>query len=254
MVQATQSEQGKTMEYDVSSFFQEYEKLVQEVNTLFESVQQQCPDEVTCSIGCCDCCYAMFDLTLVEAMYINQRFQEQLDEQSRTAILERANQADRQAYKIKRQAYKSRQQGVDPEKILQDIGRQKVRCPLLDESNQCLMYEFRPVTCRIYGIPMQIGGEVHTCSLSGFNPGQKYPTVFMDKIQDRLLDMSQRMVESLPTKHTRLAEVLVPLSMALLTEYDQDYLGLVDCSERPGAQKPMAEWTLGGPKGESDNG
>jgi hypothetical protein len=101
---------------------------------------------------------------------------------------------------------------------------------------------------------MQIGGEVHTCSLSGFNPGQKYPTVFMDKIQDRLLDMSQRMVESLPTKHTRLAEVLVPLSMALLTEYDQDYLGLVDCSERPGAQKPMAEWTLGGPKGESDNG
>jgi len=242
------------MSYDVSAFFEEYEGFVEEVDRLFESVKEQCPEEVTCTIGCCDCCYAMFDLTLVEAMYINATFREQLDEETRQVVLQRANRADRLAYKVKREAYRSRQKGEEPEKILEDIGRQRIRCPLLDDDDRCLLYAYRPITCRLYGLPMQIGQEVHTCSQSGFKPGEKYPTVFMDKVQNRLLDMSQRLVESLPTQHTRLAEVLVPLSMALLTEYDQEYLGIVEPQEQPAGQSPTAHWTLDGPKGEEDNG
>jgi hypothetical protein len=51
------------------------------------------------------------------------------------------------------------------------------------------------------------------------------------------------MVQSMPTKYDKLAEVLVPVSMALLTEYDDTYLGIVQPQEDIHSQ--ATEWTLG---------
>jgi len=47
----------------------------------------------------------------------------------------------------------------------------------------------------------------------------------------------------MPTKYDKLAEVLVPVSMALLTEYDEEYLGIVHPQEN--IQTQATEWTLG---------
>jgi Fe-S-cluster containining protein len=232
------------MQYDFHEFFSEYEKLCREADTLFQKVKQQCPEEVACDNGCTDCCYALFDLSLVEAMYINSAFQQKLDQAKRSEILKRADQADRQTHKLKYYIAKEQKKGKDTSEILQQAGSYRVRCPLLDDQGRCELYEARPVTCRIYGIPMAIGNETHTCSRSGFVQGGQYPTVYMDRIQERLMDMSRRLVHSIPTKHERLEEVLVPLSMALMTEYDEEYLGIV----RPSGQdsKKPNEWVLGG--------
>jgi len=232
------------MQYDFSEFFSEYETLRREADALFQKVWQQCPDEVACDNGCTDCCYALFDLSLVEAMYINFAFQHKLDEARRREILERADQADRQTHKIKYYIAKEQKKGKDTGEILQQAGAYRVRCPLLNDEGRCDLYEDRPVTCRIYGVPMAIGGETHTCSRSGFVQGGQYPTVYMDRIQERLMDMSRRLVQSIPTKHEKLEEVIVPLSMALMNEYDEDYLGIVKPSGNT-TSKPN-EWVLGG--------
>lgn len=238
------------MSHDFSLFFQEYEQFLLEIDKIFSNIQAQCPDRVLCQTGCCECCYALFDLSLVEAMYLNRKFKEILSAEQRDIILERANWADRQIVKIKRQANRSRQKGEDTDNILEFIGKQKVRCPLLTDENLCALYDYRPVTCRLYGIPMQIGQEVHTCSLSGFIPGHKYPTAYMEKIHKRLLNISQRMIASIPTKHTKLAEMYVPVSMALLTEYDDDYLGIVQSPVEKEKKENEMEWTLGDSEGE----
>ena len=34
-----------------------------------------------------------------------------------------------------------------------EIAATSVRCPLLDEENRCLLYDARPITCRLYGVP-----------------------------------------------------------------------------------------------------
>ncbi len=232
------------MQYDFHEFFSEYEKLCREADALFQKVKEQCPDEVACDNGCTDCCYALFDLSLVEAMYINFAFQQKLDESKRREILSKADQADRQTHKIKYYIAKEQKKGKDTGEILQQAGSYRVRCPLLNDEGRCDLYEDRPITCRIYGVPMAIGNETHTCSRSGFVQGGQYPTVYMDKIQERLMDMSRRLVQSIPTKHERLEEVLVPLSMALMNEYNEEYLGIV----RPAtstSNKPN-EWVLGG--------
>jgi Fe-S-cluster containining protein len=230
------------MQYDFHEFFSAYEKLRGEADKLFRKVREQCPEEVYCDNGCTDCCYALFDLSLVEAMYINFAFQQKIDEPKRREILERADKADRQTHKIKYYIAKEQKKGRDTEEILQQAGSYRVRCPLLNEDGQCDLYEDRPITCRVYGVPMAIGNKTHTCSRSGFVEGGQYPTVYMDRIQDRLLDMSRRLVQSISTKHERLEEVMVPLSMALMNEYDEEYLGI----QRPssGCGRPN-EWVLG---------
>ena len=58
--------------------------------------------EILCEKGCCDCCHAVFDLSLIEAVYLNYRFFLSLEKKDQEEILERANTADRQAYRIKR--------------------------------------------------------------------------------------------------------------------------------------------------------
>ncbi len=232
------------MQYDFHEFFSQYETLRREADALFQKVRQQCPDEVACDNGCTDCCYALFDLTLVEAMYINFAFRSKLSEPKRREILEKAEQADRQTHKIKYYIAKEQKKGKETGEILEQVGRYRVRCPLLDDAGRCELYEDRPITCRIYGVPMAIGNETHTCSRSGFVQGGQYPTVYMDRIQERLMDTSRRLVQSIPTKHEKLEEVLVPLSMALMNEYDEEYLGIVRPSAE-GSKKPN-EWVLGG--------
>ncbi len=235
------------MQYDFSPFYAQYEQLAQEAEQIFMTVQQKCPEQVRCYLGCCECCYAMFDLTLVEAMYINKKFNQNLPEKQKEEVLQKADEADRQAYRIKRQIYKQKQKGKDTDSILEDVGRYRVRCPLLTAENQCLLYAHRPITCRLYGIPMSMDGIVRTCAHSGFEQGGQYPTVYMEKIYKRLQDINQNLVQSIPTKHLQLAEVMVPLSMALLNNYDQEYLGLdFSHSKKAAASKGPAEWTLPG--------
>jgi len=127
---------------------------------------------------------------------------------------------------IKRQAYKSKTAGKNETEILMDIAAERVRCPLLNDDEMCDLYEYRPITCRLYGIPTSIGGRSHTCGKSGFVEGKQYPAVNLDAIQKKLYDISYEFVREIKTKYLKMADMLVPLSMAILTEFDEEYLGI----------------------------
>ncbi len=232
------------VDLDFTYFFLKYEELAKKCSSLFESMKSRYREEIKCKQGCVDCCYALFDLSLIEAMYINKKFYETVPKELQKKILSDADKIDRQIYKIKRWAYKERQKGVSEEKILEEVSKKKIRCPLLSEDNRCIMYEYRPITCRLYGLPLAVGKDVKVCPLSGFVPGGKYECVFIDKINQRLFEISAELVRSIPTKYTALNEVLVPLSMAILNDYNAEYLGIITCEQPPGPKGPS--WTLGG--------
>ncbi len=214
------------MNVDFEPFFKRYEALVIAADEAFQRVQAENTDEVRCSIGCSDCCHALFDLTLIEAIYANQKYRETLDPEKRAEQTERINRADRQIYKIKKEAFKQLEAGEDEEKIIHEMAGVRVRCPMLNDENRCDLYDYRPITCRLYGIPTAINGHSHTCGISGFEPGTPYPTVNLDAIHNSLLRISADFVASLKTRHVRMGDILVPLSMALLTNYNEEYLGI----------------------------
>ncbi len=214
------------MEIDFTAYFERYEKIKQQADEVFKRVQSQHSDCVKCRIECSDCCHALFDLTLIEALYINHHFNQKIPEARRDELLEMANKADRMIYKLKRKAFKAFESGTPEEEILAELAQERVTCPLLDSKNCCELYENRPITCRLYGIPTSIGGKGHTCGLSEFKPGESYPSVNMDMIQSKLFEISIDLVKELRSKYVKMGEILVPLSMALLTTYDATYLGL----------------------------
>ena len=219
------------MALEFSEFFKKYEAIIQEADQVFNTVRARYAENVRCEKGCSDCCHALFDLTLVEALFLNQAFGARFSGRERTRVLERADEADRLVHRLKRDAYKAVQEGKPAQEILLQMSKIKVRCPLLDDEGLCVMYDMRPVTCRIYGVPTAIGGEAHTCGKSAFEPGKPYPTVYLDRIQDRLYALSHELAASLNSRYKGLGDVLVPASLALLTEYSEEYLGIKTAKE-----------------------
>ena len=213
---------------DLSPVFARYEALRDEADALFARVDAACPGCVVCRRGCSDCCHALFDLSFVEAMYINRAFAAALDYgPERSRILSGASEADRRLARLKRDLYRAEKAGEPAEAIMERAAKMRMPCPLLDaEAGLCILYDSRPITCRLYGVPTAIGGRGHVCGFSGFKGGGAYPTVHLDKIQARLETLSREAAEALGSRFSEIAQVYVPLSMALLTSYDANYLGI----------------------------
>lgn len=212
---------------DFSSIFARYEALAAEADAIFERVRQAHPQCVVCEQGCSDCCHAMFDLSLVEAMYLNKVFAEQVPHgRERSDILTRAADVDRQAVRIKREMFHAAKEGKSPEDIMMEVAKVRLPCPLLGQDSSCVLYAHRPITCRLYGIPLNIHGKGHVCGKTGFAAGGAYPAVNMDRIQDRLEGLSRDIADVAHSRFKELHQVYVPVSMALLTRYDEQYLGI----------------------------
>jgi hypothetical protein len=96
----------------------------------------------------------------------------------------------------------------------------------LNEEKLCDLYNRRPITCRAYGIPTSIGGRPHVCGVSNFKEGVSYPTVNLDNINDRLFKLSQKLAEEIGSPYADIHVRLVPVSAALMTDYDEEYFGL----------------------------
>ena len=212
---------------DFTSTFNKYETLVQGVEQSIKQIRESHPEGIRCIPQCSDCCYAVFDLSLIESVYINYHFYQSLDKEKQEQVLERAEGADRKFYRIKRQLHKMMvQQNKKEEEALQLMAAERVRCPFLNESDLCDLYESRPVTCRVYGVPTAIQGAGHTCGKSGFKEGVLYPTINLDRINQRLFGLSEEMLREIGSKEQRLQMRLLPLSTSLLTDYDEAFFGL----------------------------
>ncbi len=225
------------MIFDYSPYFKKYRVLVQAADQVFAVMSKKYPELVKCNIGCSDCCHALFDLTLIEAIYVNHQFNKKFEGVDKQKILEKANKLDRAIYRIKRKAYQALRSGQQEGEILKDLASENVPCPLLNDQDQCDLYEYRPLTCRFYGVPVAIGGEAHICGKTGFLAGQPYPTVKLDAIHRQLQEITAALVRDINTRYIKLADLLVPLSMALLTVYDEQYFGIETPDSKAASEK-----------------
>jgi Fe-S-cluster containining protein len=219
------------MEFDFSPYFKKYEALVAQADQLFERIKNEYPACVNCKKGCTECCYALFDLTLVEALYLNQKFRDAFG--ADMAMMEKANKADRAVFRVKKRALQEfKENKKDEVSVLYEMGRERIRCPLLNDRELCALYAHRPITCRLYGVPTSIQGIGHTCGKSGFSEGETYPMVNMDKIFQQLKNISSEIVADIKTKYVKMDDLLVPVSMAILTDYDDVFFGFSDDKEK----------------------
>ncbi len=214
------------MALDLKEHFVKYEALVQMVDAVFDRVKNEYPKEVFCREKCSDCCYAIFDMTLIEALYLKDKFLKKFEGKQKNDIIEIADKTDRVLIKMKRDAYKKVKDGADQLDIIGQMSQERVRCPLLGEDNLCVMYENRPITCRVYGIPTSTLGVSHICGRTNFKQGDPYPTLNMDKIYTQLQLLSAQLVKDINSEKIKMHEMLIPVSMTIVTQFDEDYLGV----------------------------
>ena len=214
------------MALDLEKHFVKYEAIVQMVDQLFERVKQEFPKEVFCKEKCSDCCYAIFDLTLIEALYLNHRFNKHFSGGEKADLIAVADKTDRALVKLKRDAYKKVKEGSEQLEVVARMSQERVRCPLLGKDDLCVMYDYRPITCRVYGMPTSTAGASHICGRTNFVQGKAYPTLNMDKIYTQLQLLSAELVRDIHSEKVRMHELLVPVSMAMVTSFNEDYLGV----------------------------
>lgn len=169
----------------LTNFYEGITGLFSEVESVFSSMKTKYPDEVKCRQGCDDCCHAFFDVSLAEAVLIKDALSK-LSPDALNALTIRAERAQSECRAIEN---KLAGENCTPSK--KEISTLRVRCPMLENDSTCAVYNQRPVTCRVYGLPTSIEGKGHVCGFSGFDMGNAYPTIKLDMINNYLLDLSR---------------------------------------------------------------
>ena len=105
----------------------QYEQLAAKVDAFHERVTSAFPGALTCRSGCSKCCEVHLTVLPLE--------------------FERIDQAVRALPDVDKTAIKARLAK----------GTKDARCPLLDRSGACRVYEARPMICRSHGLPIQVG-------------------------------------------------------------------------------------------------
>ncbi len=197
----------------IQQLFRDYEYLVDEAEAAFHRVAEEHGSCMNCGLHCSDCCHAVFGLFLIEAAYLREHF-EQMKDHAIQEALDRCEKADKEMEKLKKMLETFED---DPQMQNYTLARERVRCPLLDDHDECVLYHRRPITCRLYGIPTQIQGKARVCGKSGFKQGEKYPIFDLDAMYHKLYILSRELVKAAGQEDMEKASLLISVAKAVQT-------------------------------------
>lgn len=204
----------------LDEFLKEYTQVLSDADASFQTLARKFPEEVTCAVGCDDCCKVLFDLHLIEALSLKMALEHALSEEERDAALERAERGLDSVRSIREHLGLTSLMGPPDERLLKEMSKQRYDCPLLLRG-MCVLYEFRPVTCRVYGVVTEVHGRGVACPRSGFNPGETYPTVKLDLLNKSLHDISRRLFSGLTGAGS--PPPVMSVAEALLCPFDEEF-------------------------------
>lgn len=190
--------------HTLRQILEELDALRARADASFAKVAELHPQALACHQGCDDCCHALFDLSPVEAISLALAFLD-LPRPTRREARRRGEKASAIFDQALAQAF-----GQQDAERLQALTQARVPCPLL-EAGSCLLYAQRPLTCRLYGVPVQVEGRARVCHRAGFDPGQTYPTVDLLRVQlelERLSSLAARLLPSLNPARRDMARAL----------------------------------------------
>jgi Fe-S-cluster containining protein len=133
----------------------DYRTLLQEVDTWFAGCVAAAAgtERIACRQGCNECCRGLFDITLLDAFLI----QEAVNDLEKTIL-----EAARRRAALRLPELHRLWPDFSPPYLLNTLPEQEwtempeddtIPCPLLGEDGFCLIYQARPMTCRLHGLP-----------------------------------------------------------------------------------------------------
>jgi len=145
----------------MNALLDRYGALLGEVDAWFQCCFEQYPELIACHNGCSACCRGLFDITLLDAFYLRRGF-DRLPESLRTKIGAAASQRLELLSRVNPNFVEPWLLNGIPEDDWDALmpEEDETPCLLLSESGGCLVYGYRPMTCRLNGIPLiDVSGE-----------------------------------------------------------------------------------------------
>jgi len=146
----------------MTSILDRYERLLAEVDGWFKDCMSRHPGLIVCHHGCSACCRGLFDITILDALCLKRGF-DRLSADMQEAVQMKA--VARLVELSERWPEFQRPWTLNhiPEETWDEMMPEddETPCPLLSNYGACLVYDQRPMTCRLNGIPLiESTGEV----------------------------------------------------------------------------------------------
>lgn len=147
----------------MNEILNQYRGLLAETDQWFHRCLARSGDRIHCAAGCSDCCRGLFDITLLDAALLKEGV-DQLDGATREMVLGRCRErlaGMQQLWPDFAHPYLLNYRPEEEWNLLMPDD-DETPCPLLGPDGRCLVYGYRPMTCRLHGLPhVDLAGEVH---------------------------------------------------------------------------------------------
>jgi Fe-S-cluster containining protein len=207
----------------MDTLLDQYGNLLREVDAWFRRCLLLFPDKISCHNGCSECCRGLFDITLLDAVYLKRGF-DNLPEEQKSELQQAALKRLRQLSEINPDFIEPWLLNGIPEEEWDDLmpEEDETPCLLLAENGACLVYEHRPMTCRLNGIPLiDVSGEELFDEWCTMNFTDVDPRTFTDlrfgftELFRRELHMFRELVRNLTGTARNEVDLFIPAAIVI---------------------------------------
>jgi Fe-S-cluster containining protein len=146
--------------------------LARKTDHWFERANAALLSQVPCRAGCSHCCIGPFPITQLDVGLLQEGLRSLASDQRKGIERHAAEQVSalEVAYpRLRESRYLDRWPDGEIDRMVSDFHRHP--CPALDKDGLCALYEYRPLTCRSMGIPIEDEGMVTgACEVQTFVP------------------------------------------------------------------------------------
>ncbi len=140
----------------LNGFAEEYRGLLDGLDSWFGLFVQNFSEEITCHDGCSGCCRGIFDITILDACLLRTGFETLLSTDQQQVLAKKAQvllgRLQSQMPHLASPWFIHRFDKKDQEALF--LLESETPCIFLEETGKCVLYNYRPMTCRLHGVPM----------------------------------------------------------------------------------------------------
>lgn len=127
-----------------------YRKILEHADEHFGAVARTQPGNLMCRLGCTMCCHGLFEIGAADVSVIAEGL-DSLSVVDRDALVSRAEAI------IEETSHPDLRDCSAEEKDQFFSRSENIPCPALGPNGACSIYEWRPIVCRTFGLPLREG-------------------------------------------------------------------------------------------------
>jgi Polymorphic toxin system, DSP-PTPase phosphatase len=141
---------------DLSGYFNDYEALVHKIDEDIETAGEAYSQSTSCGAERDDCCYRYVDLELIEAIYLSNTLNRLLGSDHRKHAIHRAVKIGQMTKKIISRLEREDDGAKASKEALVEAYAAEGKLCALNNKHRCALFNYRPISCRLYGLPAGI--------------------------------------------------------------------------------------------------